>query len=383
MNRRGAVLLFLLAAGPATAQPATLTFKAEARVRYDSGAAGQQGLFRGLIGADLRLNPNVRAYGEIGTGQVAARRGAAAANFQNDASLQQLFVDVHRPIGSTTLGATAGRQELADGPRQLISVSDGPNMHRTWNGVRLYAHGPRLRLGAFDLRATRLGRGSFDETIHHGERLQGLNASLAVSQDAFVEPFWLRSRNPLDERDTFGMRLRGRRGDVKYDWTFARQTGDAEAWGAFAVQSVELSDRGWKPRLTARLDIASATFHQLYASSNYLGEGQFLSLRNLVMIAPGVSLTPSPRTSLSVEYGFARRLEEGAPAYAGGMRPYAGTADVPGRELGALLRVSGSWSASEHVTLFFNYEHLDAGSVLAAAPLHPSSYSYAGATFRY
>lgn len=57
-------------------------------------------------------------------------------------------------------GFMAGRQEFADGPRQLISLSDGPNRWTTWTGVRLYAHGSRMRIGAFDFRATRLDRGA-------------------------------------------------------------------------------------------------------------------------------------------------------------------------------------------------------------------------------
>jgi len=90
-----------------------------------------------VLGADLRLSPILRFYGELGTGQVDGRRDAAKANFQNDLSLQQLFLDARGYAGSTLVGAMLGRQEFFDGPRQLISVSDGPNLHRSWNGVRL------------------------------------------------------------------------------------------------------------------------------------------------------------------------------------------------------------------------------------------------------
>lgn len=160
---------------------ASLTLSAEARLRYDIydnaqlafGNDYQQGLFRGVFGADLRFSPSFRVYGEVATGQVEGRRSAATANFQNAASLQQLFVDARGYVGSTLVGAMIGRQEFADGPRQLISLSDGPNLHRTWNGVRFYTHGQALRVGAFDLRATRLGRGFFDEEINHAERLRG------------------------------------------------------------------------------------------------------------------------------------------------------------------------------------------------------------------
>lgn len=398
---------------------ASLTLSAEARLRYDvfnngqlrRGNDYQQGLFRGIAGADLRFNRSIRVYGEVGTGQVEGRRRSATANLQNDASLQQLFFDASGSVGPALVGVMVGRQEFADGPRQLISLSDGPNLHRTWNGARLYASGQSLRLGAFDLRATRLGRGSFDEQINHGERLQGINGSLIIApgpgRDTYLDPFRIHSENPsfrsggqtgLDDRDTVGVRLWGRRGGLGFDWTLARQTGAymdrrIDAWGLFTVHSLALSDRGWKPRLTAHIDIASGGgaygtgtlkgFNQLYASSSYLGEGQFLSLSNLLMIAPGISVSPNPRARLSAEYGFARRLDENDAAYSGGMRAYAGTQNVPGHQIGGLLRLAGAWSASKQLTLFFNYERLEAGDVLKRAQLPSGSYSTIGATYRY
>ncbi|MCP5557108.1 MAG: alginate export family protein [Verrucomicrobiaceae bacterium] len=399
---------------------ATLTLSAEARLRYDSyhntqlirDADAQQTLFRGIVGADLHLNSEFRVYGEVGTGKAEGRDRPATANFQNHASLQQLFVDVRSQIDSALIGAMIGRQEFADGPRQLLSLSDGPNLHRTWNGTRLYAHGERWRLGAFDLRATRLESGIFDEEIDDAERLQGLNASFVISTGAkisniYLDTFWIHSESPAvrsgaregrDERDTYGLRLWGKRGDLKFDWTLARQTGDSighdvDAWALFAVQSLALSDAGWKPRLTSHLDIASGRgafgsgptkgFNQLFASSNYLGEGRFLSSSNLLLFAPGIAVSPTQTTNLSVEYGFARRLAEDDAAYAGGMRPYSGTQFVSGHEIGGLLRVTASWAATEHLTLFFNFEHFAAGDVLKRTQLNSGSYAYIGATFRF
>jgi len=417
MSWTRACALAVAAAGVLNGE-AALTLSAEARMRVDAYAnarlvAGddyRQALFRGIVGADLRLDRHIRIHGEAGTGQVHDRRGAAGANVQNEASLQQLFAEVGGQACGALVGAMAGRQEFADGPRQLISVGDGPNLHRTWNGLRLQAQGRRLRAGAFDLRATRLARGAFDETIDHGERLQGVNASLAFPSgggtDTFLEPFWFHTEKPgfraggqvgLDDRDTFGLRFRGRRGGLAFDWTLAHQSGrylqrGIEAWGLFAVQSLALSGGGWKPALTAHLDLATGgaygsgtlkAFNPLYASSGYLGEGQFLGLCNLVMIAPGLSVAPSSRTALSAEYGFARRFDARDAAYAGGQRAYAGTQKVPGRDIGGLLRVMGTWSASANLTLFFNYEHFAAGGVLTRARHRSGSYAYTGATFRH
>ena len=404
--------------GMALGAGTSLTLSAEARLRHDTfthaqakqGNSYHQGLYRGVLGADLRLDSHVRIYSELATGQVDTGRSTASANLQNSLALQQFFLDLREPVGSGIVGAMVGRQEFSDGPRQLISLSDGPNLHRTWNGVRLYAHAQRYRVGYFDLRATQLGTGYFDESIRSDERIQGLNASLIATPGAgpntYLDAFWIRNDNAhfrygaasgRDQRDTLGLRLWGRQGQFRYDWTLAYQDGvsigrDVSAWAVFAVQSVGLSDQGWKPRLTAHVDIASGGgagagktkgFNQLYASSSYLGEGRFLSLTNLALVAPGMSLSPTAATNLSFEYGIARRLAANDAAYAGGMQAFAGTQGLPGHDVGRLSRIVASWSPHESLTLFANVEHLSAGALLRQANLPSGSYSAVGATIRY
>lgn len=398
---------------------ASLTLSAEARIRFDAydnaqlsrGQDKDQGLFRGVLGADLRFNPQIRAYAEVATGQVLGHRSSAAANFQNEASLQQVFLEGRGHLGSTLLGLMVGRQEFTDGPRQLMSLSDGPNLHRTWNGVRLFAHGAHGRVGAFDLRVTRLKDGAFDDGLDTGERLQGVNGSLnltpAQGPNVYLDPFWFHTEQPtfrsggrsgLDDRDTFGLRLWGRRGGLRFDWTFARQSGrslgrDVQAWAVFGVQSYALTDQGLKPTLTLHLDLASGggsygtgtvkAFNPLYASSSYLGEGQFLALSNLSLIAPGFSLAPTAASTLTLEVGLARRLEETEAVYAGGMKAYSGTQALGGRAIGTLLRVTATWAVTTDLTLFADLEHLRAGAVLQQARRPSGSYGYVGLTYRY
>lgn len=385
---------------------ASLTFSTETRLRYD-GRDGGQGMLRNVLGADLRMDAGLRLYAEAGSGHASRHRATVAASIENDNSLQQLFVEARTGSQAWLAGAMFGRQEFADGPRQLLSLGDGPNLHRTWNGLRLYAHGTRLRVGAFDLRATRQGRRGFgDETVAHEEKLQGVNASLVLARDArgdeiFLDPFWMHSELPGEQRDTFGTRLWGQRGRLKFDATLVRQQGrqrerDVDAWGVFVVQGVALADGGWKPRATLHVDAASGAgrgdaahggFSPLYSSSNYLGEGRFLALSNLLLLAPGMSASPLPWTQVSIEYGFARRLATGDAVYAGGMRAYAGTDAVAGRDVGGLLRAAATWSGqlgrSTQVSLVAGYEHLDAGEVLRRVGQHAGGSAYAIATFRY
>jgi len=309
-------------------------------------------------------------------------------------------------------GAMAGRKEFSDGPRQLISLSDGPNLHRNWNGIRAYLHAPRFRVGAFELRATRFGSGSFDDGVLENTILRGANASIVVSPegrtDSFLDPFWFHTEipgigpnttNTVDRRDTYGLRLWGHQGTLRWDWTAVGQSGRTianrriDALALFAVQSLSLSETGWKPRLTSHLDIASGdhrtgdhrsrTFHPLYASSNYLGEGQFLGLSNLVLFAPGVSLTPGRNARVSFEYAHARRLREDDAVYAGGFRAYAGTQGTPGRHIGNLSRLSITWQPSHRLSFDLNAEHLEAGRVLQDAGFDDGTQIQFTTTYRY
>lgn len=397
---------------------ASLSLSAEIRLRHDrfdnplqnAGSDFRRSLFRGVFGADLRFDENLRLFGEVASGQVDGGPPAVGANLRNEASLQQLFADLHGGVGTALVGAMVGRQEFADGPRQLISLGDGPNLHRSWNGIRAYWHGSRLRVGAFDLRATALGRGAFDDGIRGSESLQGINASFILGEGAgpntYLDPFWFHSRKAdlrignsvgADDRDTFGARLWGRQGRLRHDWTLAVQRGrfdgrKVRAWGLFAVHSFELMDHGWKPRLTAHVDIASAGradavaangFNPLYASSGYLGEGQFLGLGNLLMVAPGIAVKPGATTSLALEAGIARRLDDSVPVLAGGLRAYPGTGDVGGHAIGSLLRAAAAWSPTARTTLSLNIEQLHAGAVLRSAGLASARYVAVGAAWRY
>lgn len=82
----------------------------------------------------------------------------------------------------------------------MISISDDPNLHRSWNGVRLYAQASRYRVGAFELRATCQARGGFDENVQLDTILRGINGSFIVSRgnnpDIHLDPFWLHTELP-------------------------------------------------------------------------------------------------------------------------------------------------------------------------------------------
>jgi len=114
-----------------------------------------------------------------------------------------------------------------------------------------------------------------------------------------------------------------------------------------------------------------------------VGESQLLGLTNLLLFAPGISITPCAATTLSIEYGYARRIDTADAAYAAGMRPHAGTEHVAGRHIGNLARLNGEWVPTPSVTVNFNLEYLDPGRVLRTANLPSATHLYLGITYRY
>lgn len=137
--------------------------------------------------------------------------------------VQQLFAEVKGDIGpGITAGVRIGRQDFQDGPIQLVSIQENPNIHITFDGVRAYATGKRARLGVFDLRYTRLGTDAFDDPTDHSRRFSGATASFMVptkllgASKLYFDPFfyYLRNRNQRwgsvvarEERRFWGARL--------------------------------------------------------------------------------------------------------------------------------------------------------------------------------
>lgn len=213
------------------------------QANFDPRTRYGQTWVRGIIGADWRPHPGVQVFAELGTGQVEGRRDTASGNFQNALSLQQALVHLsHESAGSATahrLGLILGRQTFSDGPRQIISLADGPNLHRSWNGVRGYVLTPHWRISLAHFAATQMGRQGFDESINEEERLTAITGSLRINivektPSLYVEPFWFDTRLPRlrigqhwgrDHRQTYGLRVRGDSDGVKWDATLARQQG--------------------------------------------------------------------------------------------------------------------------------------------------------------
>ncbi|EQB08028.1 alginate export family protein [Novosphingobium lindaniclasticum] len=377
-------------------------------------------LSRTAIGADLRIGPAVRFYGELASGQIFGRNETRHIAIQkNDLIVQQLFAEVRAPFGSGpgagVARVTVGRQEFFDGPRFIISPRENPNIRVSMNGARLSMDWRRFRFSAFHFEPTAQGIGLLDDRIGNGETLSGVYSSFVVAgadpkskSAVYFDPFYyhfVKDEHTLgrlsgkDRRETYGARLWGRLGRVAFDWSALKQDGrfgvrQVDAWALSTNQSVGLGAGSSAPRLGFHADYASGggtfegsgkvgAFNFLYNATVIFSDDNYLGAINLMGIAPTLTVPLSRKFSLTGEIGSYWRPDRNDAVYRGNSQIYAGTRNVRGRHVANMARLRANWTPDPHVILSGIVNYAEAGKVLRRAGYGDNLFVQTNMTLRF
>lgn len=401
-----------------------LTLSDEQRLRHDTitspglraGRDTNAILFRNVVGADLHIGEHFRAFGELASGvQEGGYFGAVTPVQRNDLIVQQLFAEVKSNLGeAVTAGVRVGRQDFQDGPLQLVSIQENPNIRITFDGIRAYANGKNARIGLFDLHYTKLGLDAFDDPTDHSRRFSGVTGSVAVPASVFgnsklyVDPFfyYLRNRNqrwgPItarEERRFWGTRVWGDVGRMNIDVTANHQSGsydgrDISADQVFAAQTFALGKVtpsaariGWRADYgSGGGAFGSGTLHaasQLFGTAPYFSYGTFVGPTNYLDVAPTFTVTPTKNVRVLTELAFVWRNNEHDAVYSGVGTAYAGTQNVAGHDVAQLARMNAVWSATPNLSFTLRTEYLRAGKVLERAGYANALFTGVWTTFRF
>lgn len=358
-------------------------------------------LSRTTIGADLRIGPAVRVYGELASGQIFGKNESRHIPIQeNDLIVQQLFAEIRAPVASGVARLTVGRQEFFDGPRFIISPRDNPNIRVSMNGARLSMDWRRFRFSAFHFEPTEHGVGLFDDRVGNGETLSGAYASFVLAdgrgagqKDAvYFDPFYyhftsadrtLGLLSGRDRRDTYGARLWGHIGRLSFDWAAMKQDGQfgdrpVQAWAVTTNQSIALGKGAAAPKLGFHADYASGggtfnstgkigSFNALYNATVIFSDDNYLGAINMMGVAPTLVVPVTKKLQLTGEMGLYWRPDEKDAVYRGNAQPYAGTQNVTGKHVANIARLKVIWTLDSHVSLAGIVNYVDAGEVLRRA----------------
>ncbi len=358
-------------------------------------------LARTTIGADLRIGPAVRIYGELASGQIWGRNENRHMPIQqNDLIVQQLFGEIRAPVGSGVARVTIGRQEFFDGPRFIISPRENPNIRVSMNGARLSMDWRRFRFSAFHFEPTEQGKGLLDDSIGNGETLSGVYGSLVLANGPiagrkgtlFFDPFYyhfvdedrtLGRISGRDRRETYGARFWGQVGRLSFDWTALKQDGrfgirPVDAWAVSTNQSVALGKGAAAPKIGFHADYASGggtfdsrgkvgSFNFLYNATVIFSDDNYVGAVNMMGIAPTFALPVTGKLQLTGEMGFYWRPDQKDAVYRGNSQVYAGTQNVAGKHVANIARLKATWTIDPHVSLAGFVNYVDAGKVLRRA----------------
>lgn len=349
-------------------------------------ADGQQFLHRFLLHADLHATEHVRAFVQLAS-YLSNNLGLRKGPLDNDsADLQQGFIDLQYQ----TLTARVGRQEFALGSSRLISVREGQNARRAFDGVRLSLKNDYLDLDAFGFEEVAITPASFDDRGNTQEKLWGLNSKWSF-KPTDVEIYYIglqrkdaHYQNMVgdESRHSFGSRVFGKR--FGWDWNFEGiyQIGSfgpltINAWTAASNSGYTFTIPSWRPRLGLSANVASGdrnatdrqlnTFNPLYPNLTYFEEAAILAPQNFFNLMPNLSLQPLPGVRLSVDWNFYWRLSNNDAVYARGLNPLEQTLGANGRFVTQALSTNIEWEIDKHFSLGFSYSHFFAEQVITEA----------------
>jgi hypothetical protein len=364
-----------------------------------------------VVGADLHVGPHLRFYGELASSGIGGQGDKPLRAYsRSDLYVQQAFAELNGRVAGADSGVRVGRQEFTDGPEEIVSIRDIPNLHYEFDGVRAWANWSRVRIDLIDFSSLRYDVGVLTTSSNLDEHLSGVNTSFVLppvaGSELFFDPFYFNYRNAAkkwgttvghDDIAAYGARLHGNWGRLKFDWSGERQTGQfadrpVEAFAIYSSQSWLVANNRFQPRVGFHADVASGggafgkgTLHDadfLFGQSPYFSDGLFVVGQNLIDFAPNVSFNATRKLNITAEYEKLWRYDDHDAVYPSSKVPYAGTQLVPGSDIGALLRLRAKWAISPRVTLSAATEYLQAGEVLKEARFKDSLFTGAYLTLR-
>jgi hypothetical protein len=362
-------------------------------------------LARAHLDADFRAGSHFRTFVEFGFSDEVGRVGGPTATDIDRGDLTQGFIDVMAPVAGGAATVRAGRQEIGLGSSRLISVRDGPNLRRSFDGVRGFWARGGWRADGFYLAPVRPGRGTFDDGTNRAESIGGVYLTAPLAAGLKLDLYALDYRRDAarfasgsgdERRHSVGARLFGAARNV--DWNVE----GLYQWGRFGARGIAAwtlaSDTGYTfaraplhPRIGLRADIASgdrggaalATFNALYPKLPYFSEANLVAPANFIDLHPEVQVSPARDLKLSAGWNLLWRETTHDAVYASPLVAIPNTAGRAGRYTGQQAIAGLDWQPTPHVVIAAQYVHFAPGQALRTVNARSVDFLFASVAYRF
>lgn len=352
------------------------------------GSADTVAQHRLLLNLDLRPLETLRAFLELGAYAQNGRNDGPSPVDQSDPDLHQGYLE-WRP-GVAALRLLAGRREWALGSGRLVSVRDGPNIRRAFDGAELEAGFGATTTRALWGRPVQNRDGAFDDRADDGQHLAGAQLEWPLAEDVNLDLYGLDSTRDdarfaagrgEEDRRSWGARLHGRWGRLAFNteavWQSGRWRGERiRAWTLANDFGWRLQDWHWQPCIGLKADLASGdadpgdgrleTFNALYPNPSYFSDAALVAPANLIDVQPNLRLSFSPELSAHLGWNLLWKHRDADAVYTTPipLTPVEGSAGRGGF-VGHQLQLSGAWAAAQPLRIEASYVHFVPGDALS------------------
>jgi len=379
---------------------------------WGKGPQGPAYLLERYMGSmDLHAGSHFRLYGQLKSGLENGRTGGPRKPIDEDKlDINQAFVDFSfAPAADEKITFRAGRQEMAYGVARFVSVRDGPNVHQTFDALKVIFTVRKLRIDAFVSKPVQTNFEEIDDYPDPPRTFWGLYGTSPLRwPGAHLDVYYFGLRNSkakfqqggaLEERHSIGTRFWGNKGAWDYDvepvlqfGSFGR--GDIRAWAVESEAGYKLRRLRYTPRLGFRPEIDSGdgnpanrdlqTFNLLFARGLYHQLVNLNGHQNAISLAPVLTFYLSKRLTVSQDCSFLWRENVNDGLYGVGGNLLRPGTPQQGRYIATQPTSLVDWKLQRHVAVILIYTHSFPGEfVRQSGPGRPVNYVNAWVDFKF
>jgi hypothetical protein len=344
-------------------------------------------LNRWLFHSDLHLSQQLRVFAELQGGQANSTDILVPVQ-ENPLEPHQFFID-YTFLSSSPITLRVGRQEVTYGSGRVVSLRDGPNVRRSFDGVKAMYKKGNITGDAFYLHAVVDKTGIFDDTSSADLRLWGAFSDIKVPGRKlnlnlyylgfYNERAFFNDGRGKETRHSLVARIFKNGQRWSYDMESAYQFGSVgdrsiNAWSVGLATSYRFPEVQFAPEIGLKADLISGdkdstdkvhqTFNPLFAPGAYFGLAVPLGPSNLMDIHPSVTVHLTKRTTFICDYAFLWRYSIGDGIYRPVMVPVFEPGDAASRYIGSQLSGTLTYQPNRYVTLLAGMSWFDCGNYL-------------------
>ena len=341
------------------------------------------------INVDVHAGDRIRLFTQLRSAWEIGRKNGPRPIDEDKLNVQNVFIDAklfEQKDKSLTL--RIGRQEQDYGSGRLISVREGPNLRRYFDGAKIFFSSSKIFADAFIMKADTVFDGAFDNKMNHQLNLWGSYNTWIIPHAGNVDFYYVgisRKNSVFEEgianevRNTIGTRWWKYGGGFIYNLEWAYQFGSfgkghISAWTASADIGYMFESIKGRPTINLRNDYISGdkkkgdgnlqTFNPIYPKGGYFGFNPQVGPVNLIDIHPYSTYSVNSHLTLSADVVFNWRysLQDGV------YRP-GGNFNLPGsnskkRYIGTAWLASAQYNFNKFISFNTGIQYFQTGSFI-------------------